>query len=118
MRYKLCILLVVTGFVLAACSSQPAPAPTLEPVLPPLPSATAAALPSAAPEMTPTPIALGQSTPQPVGGAPGAACTAGGAAVRLPGLRFGVNIAPGDTALDRSLDQARGMDAAWARATL
>jgi outer membrane protein assembly factor BamB len=62
-----------------------------------------------------TPLPAGQATP-PAGGAPSSACPTG--AARLPGLRYGVNIVPGDTDQARSLDQARDMSAGWVRATL
>jgi outer membrane protein assembly factor BamB len=70
------------------------------------------------PEATGTPVPLGQATPLPAGGAPSGACPTGAGAVRLPGLRYGANITPGDTNLARSLDQARDMSAGWVRATL
>ena len=115
---------VIISLFITSCSpgGTPAPTPTLEPVLPPLPSATSPAAP-AAPEATGTPVPLGQGTPLPSGGtplpsggAPSGACPTG--AVRLPGLRYGVNIASGDTNLTRSLDQARDMSAGWVRATV
>jgi outer membrane protein assembly factor BamB len=98
----------------------PAAAPTLEPVLPPLPSATPlAAAPAPGATATPVPLAQGES-PSPIASAPGAppagACPTG--AARLPGRRYGVNIVPGDVPLDRSLDLARDMNAGWVRATL
>jgi PQQ-like domain/Beta-galactosidase len=110
---------VIMGLLITSCSfgTAPAPTPTLEPVLPPLPSATPlAALPT--PQGTATPVPLGQATPAPAGSAPAGACPTGAGAARLPGLRYGVNIAPGDTNLARSLDLARDMNAVWVRATL
>jgi outer membrane protein assembly factor BamB len=116
---------IIVSFVIASCSpgGAPEPTPTLEPVLPLLPSPTSqASLPAPAATGTPvplgqaTPLPAGQATPQPIGGAPSSACPTG--AVRLPGLRYGVNIVPGDTNLTRSLDQARDMSAGWVRATL
>src|SRR5690242_7374654 len=111
------------SIVLTACSVAPAPTPTptFEPVLPPLPSATPlAAAPPPAATSTPVPLGQGGTPGQPstpiAGGAPAGGCPAG-AAARLPGLRYGVSIAPG-TAIDRALDQARDMNAGWVRATL
>jgi sugar lactone lactonase YvrE len=124
-RGSLLAVLCISLFI-ASCSFEqaPAPSPTLEPVLPPLPSATPlAAAPT--PAATATPVPLGQggatpgqgATPLPGGGTTGE-CPTGAGAVRLRGLRYGVNIAPGDAALDRSLDLARDMNAGWVRATL
>ena len=116
---------LIISLAVAACSpgGAPEPTPTFEPVLPLLPSPTSqAAIP--APQATGTPVALGQATPlpagqatpAPAGGAASSACPTG--AVRLPGLRYGVNIVPGDTNIPRSLDQAHDMSAGWVRATL
>src|SRR5262245_49855204 len=108
---------VIISLLITACSpgGGPTPTPTLEPVLPPLPSATPqAALVTT--EATSTPVPLGQATPLPAGGTQSSACPTG--AVRLPGLRYGANIVPGDTNLARTLDQARDMSAGWVRATL
>src|SRR5262245_58757190 len=122
-RGSLLAAVVITLFI-ASCSpgGAPEPTPTLEPVLPPLPSPTSQAA-RATPEATGTPVPLGQATPLPsggtplpAGGAPSGACPTG--AARLPGLRYGANIVPGDTNLARSLDQARDMNAGWARSTL
>jgi polysaccharide biosynthesis protein PslG len=131
MKYTLAIVLM--SLLIASCSAEPGPAPTptLQPVLPPLQTATPLA--AAPPLATATPIPLGQSTPLPggtplavrtplPGNAPGsstaAACPTGNGATRLPGLRYGVNIASGDTAIGQPLDQAHALSAGWVRATL
>jgi outer membrane protein assembly factor BamB len=110
---------VVISLLITACSfdGTPAPTPTLEPVLPPLPSTTPQAA-VATPAGTATPVPLGQATPLPSGGAASATCTSGSGATRFPGLRYGVNIVPGDTNIAGSLDQARDMSAGWVRAAL
>src|SRR5262245_58545368 len=86
---------VLISLAITSCSLTigPTPTPTLEPVLPPLPSATPVAAP-ATPAPTGTPVPLGQAAPAPAGSAPSGACPT--AAARLPGLRYGVNIVAGD----------------------
>ncbi len=142
-RGALSAVLLAIGFITAACNPVPGPtpAPTEEPVQPRLPTATPVALATAAaaPSVTPaplgqagatppassaptvTPVPLGQAggDPQPVGSPPTAACPAGSqAAARLPGVRLGVNIAPGDQPIEQPLGQASEMSAEWVRATL
>jgi len=120
MKQTLAVLLI--SLLIASCSAEPGPAPTptLEPVLPLLPSATPlAAAPS--PAATATPVPLGRGTAEP-GGTPGGgtagACPTGSGATRLRGLRYGVNIVTNDPKILQPLDQARDMSAGWVRATL
>jgi hypothetical protein len=63
-------------------------------------------------------VPLGQGNPPAGGGTPSSTCLAGSGVTRLPGLRFGVNIVSGDTALERALDQAHDMNAGWVRVML
>jgi outer membrane protein assembly factor BamB len=120
-KHSSTLVVLLISLLIASCSAQPGPAPTptLEPVLPPLPSATPLA--AAPPAATATPVPLGQGTPPP-GGTPGggtaSACPIGSGATRLRGLRYGVNIVPDNTAIAQPLDQARDMSAGWVRATL
>ncbi|NOK63917.1 MAG: hypothetical protein GFH27_549319n97 [Chloroflexi bacterium AL-W] len=143
------LLLLLATMLLAACEIQPGPAltPTLEAVLPMLPTdppapeaPTATPIPlepneeGTLPTITPVPLEDGAITPSPetnentspletgeittlVGAMPTANCLAGDV-TRLPYQSYGINVYVNDATLDQTLDRARELNVGWVRTTL